>query len=207
MIPHYLREVSTELKVRGGRTTFAISCVCGCDLFDVFVNAHTPEENALLDAYRKEYERVYRGSYAGMCTIDDMGHRHWWKFVVPGIKIEVFPPEMPPFASVMCWKLRCSVCGKEHLIFDNRFHGYDGVFCSEHSDRNYQPRFQQRKFRDGLPRRIEITTENDTTIEEFRENTGIDCNYDTYSNAFGWISVHAIDSRGKRSRILDAETA
>ena len=207
MIPQYLREIATKRKVRDGRTTFAITCGCGCGLFDIFVNSHTAEEKKALADYEKANEKIFRRSWAIKGTVDENGVHHTWRYLAPGIRVEVFPPEVPVFASLVCWKLRCSGCGKEHLIFDNRFHGYDGAFCSEDADRDYQPRFRQRVFRDGLPRRIEITTENDRTIEEFRENTGMDCNFDTWSNAFGWIGVDALDSRGKRTRILESETA
>lgn len=207
MIPYYLRHISTEQKVRGGRTTFSVACGCGNDLFDIYVNGHTPEEKEQLDVYQREMDEIFRIGYAFTGSIDEDGTLHSWRIVAPGIKVEVFPPETPSFAGVMRWMLRCSACGREHLIFDNRVHGYDGVFCSENADRDYQPVFKQRSFRDRLPRRIEITTENEKTMEDFREATGIDCDADTWSNAFSWIGVHAVDSRGKRTRILDAETA
>lgn len=207
MIPQYLRGISAEPKVRGCRTTFSIVCGCGNDRFDVFVNANTPEEKKRLDAYRQAVDKINRGCWAMKGAVDDRGVMRHWKYLAPGIRMEVFPPEEPSFVSVVCWKLRCSGCGREHLIFDNRYHGYEGVFCGENADRRYQPVFQQRVFRDRLPRRIEITTENEKTREEFLEKTGIDCDEDTRSNAFAWISVQALDSNGKRTRILDAETA
>ena len=207
MIPQYLRHISTEEKVWGGRTTFSIACGCSNDRFDVLVNGLTQEEKKQLEDHRKASETINRRCWAMKSTVDRDGVVHHWKYLAPFVRVEVFPPEEPPFDGIMCWQLRCSACGQEHLIFDNRVHGYDGVFCAENTDRDYQPVFKQRSFRDKLPRRIEITTENEKTIEDLREATGIDCDADTWSNAFSWIGVCAVDSRGKRTRILEAETA
>jgi len=207
MIPAYLRHISREIRVKGDRTTFALVCTCGNERFDLFHNKFTKEEQAEYDRYIAEDERVFRGSYASMCTREEDGRLRHWKFVAPGIKIEVFPPEMPPFAMVVSWRARCSACGGEHLIFDSRFHGYDGVFCSDGENGDYMPRYVQRLTRDKAPRRVEITTENDETLEQFKENTGIDCDYDAYSNGFGWISISTVDEKGRKTKLLDHESA
>ena len=207
MIPAYLRPISREIRVKGDRTTFSLVCTCGNETFDLFYNKFTKEEQAEYDRYIQEEERVFRGSYASMCTRDKDGKLHHWKIVFPEIKIEVFPPEMPPFAAVVSWRARCSGCGGEHLIFDSRFHGYDGVFSNDGSCRDYEPHYVRRNTRDKAPRRIEITTENDATLEQFRENTGIDCGYDAYSNGFGWISISTVDEKGRKTKILDHESA
>lgn len=207
MIPAYLRHISREIRVKGDRTTFTLVCTCGHDRFDLFHNKFTKEEQETYDRYIAEDEKVFRGSYASECTYDDDGKLRHWKWVFPGIKIEVFPPEMPSFSMVVSWRARCSQCGAEHLIFDNRFHGYDGVFCSDGENRDYVPHYVPRSTRDKSPRRVEITTENDATLAQFQENTGIDCDYDAYSNGFGWISIHAVDEKGKKTKLLDHESA
>ena len=182
-------------------------CLCGCERFHVLVNKFTASEKMEYDRYWEEYQKVYKGGYSTMCTREDDGTVRHWKLVFPGIRIEVFPPKIPPFATVISWRAKCSACGKEHLIFDNRIHGYDGIFCSDGKDKEYIPQYAQRIFRDKAPRRIEITTENDPTLEAFRENTGIKCEYDSYSNAFSWISVSVIDEANKKTKLFDIETA
>ena len=157
--------------------------------------------------YERALHESLSGGYASFCTKDEDGTLHHWKFYTPFIKKEVFLPEKPTFAGVMSMQTECSECGRMHVIFDNRIHGYDGVFCSESADLTYVPYYKKRETRDKLPRKIEIVTENDETIEAFRENTGIECDEAAYSNAFGWICVYAIDEKGKKSKILDFETA
>jgi hypothetical protein len=207
MIPEYLRPIAREIRVKGNRSTCAIQCPCGSQRFHIYHNKFTDAEKAAYDQYREEYERIFRGSYASMCTRDDEGNLHHWKLVFPGIKIEVFPPMSLPFSTVVSWRARCCACGAEHLIFDNRIHGYDGVFCTDQETCDYLPHYVQRAFRDKEPRRIEITTENDPTLEEFRENTGIQCEQGPYSNAFGWISAVAVNEKGKKTKLFDYETA
>lgn len=207
MIPEYLRPIARERQVKGTHSTCVLVCSCGNQQFHVYHNKFTDAEKAAYDQYWEEYEKVYRGSYASMCTRDTDGKLHHWKLVVPGIKVEVFPPESLPFSTVISWRARCGVCGTEYLVFDSRIHGYGGVFCTEEANMDYVPRYVQRTFRDKAPRRIEITTENDATLEAFRENTGIECAYETYSNAFGWIAIQAVDENGKKTKLLDHETA
>lgn len=207
MIPEYLRPIAREIRARGDRSTCALICSCGNERFHVYHNKFTDAEKTLYDQYWEEFQKVYRGSYASMCTRDADGTLHHWKLVVPGIKIEVIPPEIPVFATVVSWRVRCSACGEEYLIFDSRTHGYDGVFCTDGKGRDYVPHYVQRNFRDKAPRRIEITTENDPTLEQFREATGIECDHGPYSNAFGWISVSAVDENGKKTKLFDHETA
>jgi len=207
MVPAYLRHISREIRVKGDRTTFALVCTCGNERFELFHNKFTKAEQAEYDRYLAEEERVFRGSYASEFSFGKDGKLRHWKWVLPGIKIEVFPPEMPPFATVVSWRARCSACGGEHLIFDSRFHGYDGVFCSDGENGDYMPRYVQRLTRDKAPRRVEITTENDETLEQFKENTGIDCDYDAYSNGFGWISISTVDEKGRKTKLLDHESA
>ena len=142
-----------------------------------------------------------------MCTRNEDGMLHHWKLTSPFTKKEVILPEKPAFAGIMSMQAACSQCGRMHTVFDNRVHGYDAVFCNENANLEDEPHYQKRMTRDHLPRKIEIITENDETMEMFRDNTGIECDENTYSNAFGWIGAYAIDEKGKKTRILDWETA
>ena len=207
MIPAYLKLIAREVKVKGDRTTMALVCECGNDLFWLYENKLTKEEKKQMEPYEKAIDELCSGGFGSMCTRDDDGTIHHWKLTSPFTKKEVIMPEKPSFAGVVSIQAECSFCGKVHAIFDNRIHGYDGVFCNEGENLEYRPHYQKRTTRDGLPRKIEIVTENDETLEEFRENTDIDCDEAAYSNAFGWISIYAIDAKGKKTKILDFETS
>jgi len=207
MVPAYLKPIARELKVKGGKTTMALVCDCGSELFWIYENKLTSEEKKQMESYEKALKKLGSGWFGWGGTVDENGKVHHWKYIAPFIKKEVFVPEAPAFANVTSIRVDCSRCGRMHLIFDNRIHGYDGVFCSESADLTYVPYYKKRETRDKLPRKIEIVTENDETIEVFRKNTGINCDEVAYSNAFGWICVYDIDEKGKKSKILDCETA
>ena len=207
MIPAYLKDLVREEKVKDGRTTMVLVCGCGNELFWIYENKLTKEEKKQMEPHEKALDKLCSGWLGWGGTVDKNGTVHHWKYVAPFIKKKVIVPERPSFAGVVSMQVECSCCGKVHTIFDNRIHGYDGVFCNAGEDLAYQPHYQKRSTRDGLPRKIEVVTENDETLKEFRENTDINCDEASYSNAFGWICVYVIDAKGKKSKILDFETA
>ena len=49
--------------------------------------------------------------------------------------------------------------------------------------------------------------ENDPTLEEFRENSGLDADEISYANGFGWIGIYTTNKDGKTKKIFDFETA
>ena len=159
--------------------------------------------------YYDGLEYWFSGCWGTTCTCDENGTLHRWKLLTPagldGPKEEVFISERPFFAMIAVAKIKCQHCGAEHLIFDNRCHGYSGM-TDTHTQEEllYQPHFRP-KCRNAVG--IEIKVENDPSIEIFKENTGLSFTEEQYSNAFSWIKVYAINPDGKKSLILDFETA
>ena len=102
-------------------------------------------------------------------------------------------------------KIKCQHCGAEHLVFDSRYHGYDGI-TGNHTEEKvlYQPHFRS-KGTEAVG--IEIKIENDPSIESFQENTGLSFAEEQYSEAFSWIKIYAVKQNGKKHVILDYETA
>ena len=111
----------------------------------------------------------------------------------------------PWFSGIEVIKARCPICGNEIVLFDNRSCGYDGL-TEDHTEEYmaYQPHF---KLKGSSPVRIEVTIENDPSLDAFREATGMDCTEEYYSNAFSWIQIHGINEEGKRKKFFDSETA
>ncbi len=148
------------------------------------------------------------GGMVWNCRRDENGDLHYYE-VKSGVWEEFELPEMPSFATAESYKAICSECGKEFLLFDNRFHGYDAVLASEGLSRDleYKPTYAQKKFKDGKPRRIKFEVENFDTLEDFCEDLGEEYDEATYSNSFSWIWVYAIDENDKKSKIFEYETA
>ena len=149
-----------------------------------------------------------KGEMAWNCRRDENGVLHYYE-VKSGVWEEFEIPEMPPFASTEAYKAACSECGKEFLLFDNRFHGYDAVLASEglNLDLEYKPTYAQKKFKDGKPRKIKIEVENFDTLEDFRKDMEEEYDEATYSNSFSWIWVYTIDENGKKIKLFECETA
>lgn len=101
--------------------------------------------------------------------------------------------------------MACVECKKEYVLFDNRYHGYDGktAECDE-ATRSYVPHFKQKM---RQPSALEIKIENDRSLDEFNHNSGLNYDMDDYSESFSWFVLYAIDSANKRRKIMEYETA
>ncbi|MBQ9746850.1 MAG: hypothetical protein IJW21_08525, partial [Clostridia bacterium] len=200
-IPNYLKEIGFNETKKGGRTRFEIKCTCGCETFHIYKNKFTKEEKALIKPHLDALKYVYSVGWPYWCDTDENGKTHYYKIKF-GVKEEVFVPDCPSFALAESYKASCSACGKEFILFDNRFHGYDAVLTSAGLERDleYKPTYAQKKFKDGKPRRIFFQIENYDTLEEFCEDMEEEYDEVTYSNSFSWIWVYAIDENGKKSK-------
>lgn len=47
--------------------------------------------------------------------------------------------------------------------------------------------------------------EHDPSYDEFKQNTGIECSFDDYEDAYTWITIHAIDKNGKKIKVFEME--
>lgn len=208
-VPDYLSPYAQIVKTSKTWSSFTFSCICGCHSFIPFVNYYTLEEETAMKPYYDALNYCFTGAWASTCTKDDDGTLHRWKLFTPagldGPKEEVFIPDKPFFANIMAVKIKCTHCGEDHLIFDSRYHGYDGM-TGTHTEEvlNYQPHFRA-KCRSAVG--IEIKVENDPSLESFEENTGIRFTEMQYSNAFSFIKIYAVNPDGKKRMIFECETA
>ena len=185
-IPHYLKSIATLEKQTKQWTHFSLACPCGCKRFQVYENALTKEEKALIKPYYDAIELRYSTGVG--ITHDEDGNPHYWKFYEPfkgfnGRHEEIIVPPAPFFSGIWVWKIVCNECGQEFVLFDNRIHGYDGVFNEGATEEtlSYQPTFR-RKCKDSVS--LSVKVENDDSYEEFCENCGDDCTEEQYANAF-----------------------
>ena len=201
MIPRHLRTIACELSNRENTCRLELVCPCGCKEFHIYVNRYTPKEQAEIDAWNEAMKREIGCGYAIEGVRQPDGTIRHWRLIFPGIKREIFPPDPPLSMNIEVLKVRCAGCDGEHLVFDSRYHGYDGTLCAEEI-RAYTPTFVQRRFRDSKPRRVELTLEYEGGMGEMEGSDP-----DAIADAFDWITVHAVSADGKRTKILDSETA
>ncbi len=204
-IPKYLDKHVTLIRSKDNTILLSFHCDCGSDKFTVAKNVFNRSERALLKPY---YDSIKNSlsRYGSYCTLDDEGKLHHWKRLSDDRNdvIEVFLLPEPDFATVTVLKAKCSGCGKEHILFDNRSNGYDAMTSDEHKGMDYIPHFNHYSKKEYA---LEIKIENDETFEIFKKNTGIDCSEEFYSDAFSWIIIYGIDEDGKRRKLFEFETA
>ena len=163
-----------------------LQCPCGCELFLLYRNAYSSEEQAVLDAYEAECSKLLRhGTICGKSDADGTVHIYRRRFGL--FRHEIILPERPSFADITVIKAICAECSTEHLLFDNRLHGYDAL------------------------------TEQETipyTVTLYRPMTKkpyiiwIQLEWDDDPDDFGWIGIGVSSSvNGKMRRVFDAETA
>ena len=139
---------------------------------------------------------------------DESGLEHVWKLLslegINGPKEDVTIPAKPFFAGVSQITCRCASCQQEFLLFDSRKHGYDGLITEKSAEElQYQPAQKQKN---KAPADIQISIENDESLLQFQENTGLDFDEKQYSNAFSWMAIYGIIN-GKKRKLFDTETA
>lgn len=210
-VPSYLKDIAYSEEIKEKFTSFDLKCKCGSILFDIYENCLTKEEKALCKPYYDALDHSVTGGYFSYATKDDEGKIHHWiglSHSRNGPVEEVIIPPAPLCAHIHSIRVKCSECGSDHIIYDSRYHGYNGKFGNKanHEENNYIPHYKQKKRRDNMPVQVRITVEHDPDIEKFKENTGIACSFDDYTEAFTWLTVYTIDSQGKKRKIIDLET-
>lgn len=204
-IPNYLKHLAVFEKQKDTWTCFSIKCPCGCEKFTIYENYLTKEEKALEKPYYDALAEMYTLDMSRRTTRDENGLQHTWRLLEDGSRKEIIVPARPFFSGITSIKIKCVECGKEHLIFDSRIHGYDGM-TSELTQETltYEPHFKL-KCKNAVSLQIKI--ENDETFEEFLNLTGLDFSEKQYSDSFGWIIIYKVDEKGKKTKIFDWEAS
>jgi hypothetical protein len=208
-IPDYIKNIAHFEQNDTGWSMFNLVCPCGEHRFNIIENKLTKEEKKQLELYYKALDYLITGKGGGLfsfSTVDEDGIVHHWKsFDKDRKKVEevIIPEVKVPSISVL--KARCVNCNKEHIIFDSRFYGYDGMTSDKNNELiNYKPMFKQKGKKEWS---LQIKIENDESLELFNENTGLNFDEKQYSNAFSWIIIYGTDSKGKKMKLFEVETA
>ena len=211
-IPDHLKEIAYDEGKKGSFTTFKVKCTCGSVLFDVLESYPDKDERKESKPFYDALDKLFSTKFGSYTSVDADGTVHDWVLYSSdpdGPKEEVLVPDRPIFTRIHAVKAKCRECQREYTLFDSRYDGYDGKYGMEASaeEKAYVPHFRQKKRRDGEPVELRIHVEHDDSLEEFRENTGIDCSFEDYADAYTWITIYSIDKDGKKRKLFDFETA
>ena len=209
-IPHYLEDLAVLEGRQNAWVQFSVKCTCGGDKFFVYENCLSREEKALEKPYVDALIEIYSSNIPKATTWDENGKKHYWRLLEPekgldGAHEEIVVPERPFFSGIVVIKVKCADCGKEHLLFDSRIHGYDGMTNEETEETiGYEPIFRL-KCKDIVS--LVLKVENHESFEEFKEDGDLGFTQEQYSDSFTWILIYKIDKKGKKTKIFDFETA
>ena len=207
-VPCHLREIAEITECRRDEITLSLRCSCGCERFLIFENTMTPAEKAEAAEYARISREMLRGvkRLSSRAGADGSVHVFAHRFLHPPQEIAL-PPE--PFAMQLSRILvRCAACGRETVLFDNRFHGYDGAVCGKEIPQDYAPVMQQ-KFQRSFPaRRLRVRLQCSVPEAELCELAGAeDAIGNLCSECFTEIVISSETADGKFRTFFSEETA
>lgn len=173
LIPYHLRQIADVTECRGNELTLQLVCPCGCDRFTVYQNTDNPEQKQL----RADYEAAAGKQERGVMTVWSKpgrdGAQQWYMRRFGHILPERYEPvPCPPLLELQCIAVHCAECGAETVVFDNRFHGYDGAVCGTEIPADFAPLMKQRFTRDTPARHIQVWLRCDVSEEDFADIAG-----------------------------------
>lgn len=201
-IPDYLKQYASELQQKGSGISFKLRCTCGCKSFVVLDKSYTEDKKRLIKEYEDSCPDVGWHSIHGGIGPDGKPC-HYIKILGLFRKNIAFP-EAPACMNINAVKACCAQCSSEIILFDNRYHGYDGMISDYDEEREYILHFSQKS---SEICKLEIVVENAPSIESFCENTEEQCSHAFYSNAFSRITIYTVNEDGRKKQLYDFETA
>ena len=199
--PKYIENILSITKEKRGEIECDVVCECGARHFIGYKNviARSAEEaayEAAYNAFNEKYSRIRFGDENGISYLYGMKSLFGEKI------LEKF--EYKQLDSTEIVKVKCTECGKEYVLFDSRFHGYDATIPERESKYDsvvydFAP-IVWKKDKDGIAT-VTVKIQNDDSLEDFIENA-YETDEETYSNSFGWIMVKATNNKTKAKKVL-----
>lgn len=208
LLPRHLRPLAADPVREDGLLTMTLRCPCGCTRFRLEEAVPGAAEQAAIDEWQA-LDTAARRWHIVRLREDENGQkvlmrRHF--FFGRWEPMASVRPEAPCYIDVLALRGTCRSCGKLHLIYDNRVHGFDALSGEFSGDAmRWQPQWkeidlQTRDVPEDTLIRVDIPDDAETCREEMRA-----CipgfAPDMACEAFGYIEVWS-DVDGKRAAIL-----
>lgn len=204
--PKYIENILSITKEKRGEIECDVVCECGSAHFIGYKNVIVRSEEeaayeAAYNSFNEKYSCIRFGDENGVSYLYGM------KGLFGEEILEKF--ECKQLDSTEIVKVKCAECGKEYILFDSRFHGYDATIpereCKYDSVVYDFAPIVWKKDKDGLAT-FTVKIQNDDSLEDFIENA-YETDEETYSNSFGWIMIKAVNIKTKAKKVLlDMET-
>ena len=204
--PKYIENILEITKYGKGFICCDVICECGSRHFICYKNVLIKSKE------QKEYEKQlikFFSKYNSFTTTTENGVRYLCGLKGIFSNKVVDKMESKSFDCTEIIKVKCAHCGKEFILFDSRFHGYDAVIPErDNKYDNVEYLFKQIKWKndeDGIAT-FSIKIDNDDTLEEFINNA-YETDLETYSNSFGSIIINAKNVKtNTKKTIVNLET-
>ena len=204
--PKSIENILSITKEKRGEIECDVVCECGSAHFIGYKNVIVRSEEeaayeAAYNSFNEKYSCIRFGDENGVSYLYGM------KGLFGEEILEKF--ECKQLDSTEIVKVKCAECGKEYILFDSRFHGYDATIpereCKYDSVVYDFAPIVWKKDKDGLAT-FTVKIQNDDSLEDFIENA-YETDEETYSNSFGWIMIKAVNIKTKAKKVLlDMET-
>ncbi len=145
-----------------------------------------------------EYTEPHNSLEEAMKDPNYIGHVEW----------EPYDPTKPTEYEYIYAK--CKHCGKEILLFDDRYYGYDGV-CTHHDQPNTPYRTDgkiktKKPHCEGAGYKIYVTIDSTGKEDLFEDTDGV-ITEENWKDAFEWIKIDLECAKcGKKKNVLNLET-
>ena len=102
-------------------------------------------------------------------------------------------------------KVKCSKCGKEYMLFDNRIHGCDSADFDLNEMLDYE--FTEKIFNKNIGNsyKMEISIKNYWDFNDVDSNGNEGLTEDDYSILFNYISIKAINGENKKIKVFSED--
>ena len=207
-IPKYLENISSIETIKKDQLNLKLVCECKSDIFTVYQNkVIKTEKHKLFEKKFTDFRKRCFFSWTIPPTVN--GITYAYRKNIFGKIVEILDiSEMFETDCTKIIKIKCCQCGKEYVIFDNRFNGYDSIDTTEDlKQKKYD--FKQKKFKKSTISEVEVGVgiANEKSLEDFIKVHREEVDMDFYSNAFSWIMIVCFDKvSGKHFVLLDEET-
>ena len=199
-VPIYLKECTKIKKVQKDAIILQVLCDCGCSSLYLLENILDEEEDNIIKEHEKRFSKWSRiENYTDPITqIRYLVARNAFGRIFDKIPTS----EIQDIRRTQIIKVECSECGRQLVIYDSRYHGYDAIVTKNQIStgcKKYQYRLLQKKSME-----VEIKIRNDLTYDEFCEESE-ENSIKEFSNAFSSIEIYGILD-GKKKKYFERET-
>lgn len=204
--PKYIENILEITKSGKGFIYCDVICECGSKHFVGYKNVLSKSKEQI--EYEKQLSKFF-SKYNSFSSATENGVRYLCGMKGIFSNKVVDKIESKSFDCTEIIKVKCVHCGKEFILFDSRFHGYDAVIPErDNKYDNVEYSFRQIKWKkdeEGIAT-YSIKIDNDDSLEEFINNA-YEADLETYSNSFGSIIINAKNVKtSAKKTILNLET-